>query len=68
VVTLTLPLSLGKGRGDRRSGSRSGNSSDTNQERRKIESGSARRGEPMTADPTQRVEDNAFHLPAFLSS
>ena len=28
--------------------------------------GSARRGEPMAADPTQRVGDNAFHLPVFL--
>jgi hypothetical protein len=27
---------------------------------------SARRGELMAADPTQRVGDNAFHLPVFL--
>ena len=32
----------------------------------KSRGGSARRGEPMAADPTQRVGDNAFHLPAFL--
>jgi hypothetical protein len=30
------------------------------------EVGSARRGEPMATGPTQRVGDNAFHLPVFL--
>jgi hypothetical protein len=29
---------------------------------------SARRGELMAADPTQRVGNNAFHLPVFLAS
>ena len=32
-----------------------------------LDDGSARRGEPMTADPTQRVEDNACHLSVFLA-
>jgi hypothetical protein len=31
-----------------------------------LEVGSASRGEPMAAAPTQRAGDNAFHLPVFL--
>jgi hypothetical protein len=67
-VTLTLPLSLGKGRGDRRSRSHSGNSFGPSRKAGTQENPEVDRlvPKPMAADPTQRVGDNAFHLPVFL--